>query len=131
MILTTAIVKMKPVNHLKSRRLQKKTISGFRGHVNKQHNIDARATDNRVTASGNKSDNTFSCQDDNFSQIFPAAYQSSLKNISNDPLLPSKQISNISTMAALSDSIRMRLEKEMKFVFVSSSSNLTTTNDRE
>ena len=34
-------------------------------------------------------------------------------------------------MAASSDSIRMRLEKEMKFVFVSSSSNLTTTNDRE
>jgi hypothetical protein len=31
------------------------TISGFRGHVNKQHNIDARATDNKVTASGNKS----------------------------------------------------------------------------
>ena len=107
------------------------TISGFRGHVNKQHNIDARATDNKVTASGNKSDNTFSCQDDNFSKIFPAAYQSSLKNIANDPLLPSKQISNISTMAALSDSIRMRLEKELKFVFVSSSSNLTSTNGRE
>lgn len=34
-------------------------------------------------------------------------------------------------MAASSDSIRMRLEKEMKFVFVSISSNLTTTNDRE
>jgi hypothetical protein len=45
--------------------------------VKKQHNIDARATDNKVT-SGNKSDNTFSCQDDHFSQIFPAAYQSSL-----------------------------------------------------
>jgi hypothetical protein len=44
-----------------------------------------------------KSDNTFSCQDDHFSQIFPAAYQSSLKNIANDPLLPSKQISNISS----------------------------------
>ena len=52
MILTTVIVKMKTVNHLKSRRLQKKlvtrfkykcpecskvlkTISGFRGHVKK------------------------------------------------------------------------------------------------
>jgi hypothetical protein len=70
------------------------TISGFRGHVNKQHNIDARATDNKVTASGNKSVNTFSCQDDNFSKIFPADYQSSLKKIANDPLLPSKQISN-------------------------------------
>jgi hypothetical protein len=33
--------------------------------------------------------------------------------------------------AASSDYIRMRLEKEMKFIFVSSSSNLTTTNDRE
>ena len=98
--------------------------------MKKQHNIDARATDNKVT-SGNKSDNTFSCQDDHFSQIFPAAYQSSLKNIGNDPFLPSKQISNISVMAASSDSIRMRLEKEMKFIFVSSSSNLTTTNDRE
>jgi hypothetical protein len=32
-----------------------KTISGFRGHVKKQHNIDGRATDNKVT-SGNKSD---------------------------------------------------------------------------
>jgi hypothetical protein len=59
--------------------------------------------------------------DDHFSQIFPSAYQSSLKNIANDPFLPSKQISNISVMAASSDSIRMRLEKEMKFVFVSSS----------
>lgn len=38
---------------------------------------------------------------------------------------------NISVMAASSDSIRMRLEKEMKFVFDSSSLNLTTTNDRE
>jgi uncharacterized C2H2 Zn-finger protein len=129
MILTTVIVKMKTVNNLKSRRLQKKTsdqvkykcpecskvlktISGFRGHVKKQHNIDGRATDNKVT-SGNKSDNTFSCQDDHFSQIFPSAYQSSLKNIANDPFLPSKQISNISVMAASSDSIRMRLEKEM------------------
>jgi len=98
--------------------------------VKKQHNIDARATDNKVT-SGNKSDNSFSCQDDHFSQIFPAVYQSSLKNIANDPFLPSKQISNISVMAASSDSIRMRLEKKMKFVFVSSSSNHTTTNDRE
>lgn len=34
-------------------------------------------------------------------------------------------------MAASSDSIRMRLEKEMKFVFVSIFLNLTTTNDRE
>jgi hypothetical protein len=58
----------------------------------KQHNID-----NKVT-SGNKSDNTLSCQDDHFSQIFSAAYQSSPKNIANDPFLPSQKISNINVI---------------------------------
>lgn len=96
---------METVNHLKCRRLQEipakykcpecskvlKTISGFLGHVKNHHNIDARATDNKVTTIVNKSENTFSCQDDHFSQIFPTAYQSSLKNIANDLFLPNEK----------------------------------------
>ncbi|XP_063412543.1 uncharacterized protein LOC134695255 [Mytilus trossulus] len=112
---------------------QLKTIAGFRGHVKKQHNIDAKASENKTfkTSVPKSEKKHFQFSGNDFDTIFPTAFSSTLSNIENDPFLLNDDISVMCKFASSSETIRTILGNRFKTIFVTSSTNLTTSCDRE
>ncbi|XP_063446686.1 uncharacterized protein LOC134726215 [Mytilus trossulus] len=112
---------------------QLKTIAGFRGHVKKQHNIDAKASENKTfkTSVLKSEKKHFQFSGNDFDTIFPTAFSLTLSNIENDPFLLNDDISVMCKFASSSETIRTILGNRFKTIFVTSSTNLTTSCDRE
>jgi hypothetical protein len=70
-----------------------KTISGFRGHTQKQHGQNLRASDHHRIASTpdaepiKTSTSAMSFTDQSFGNVFSASLESTLTNITNDPFI--------------------------------------------
>ena len=69
-----------------------KTISGFRGHTQKQHGQNLRASDHRIASTRDAepvitSTSAMSFTDQSFGNVFSASLESTLTNITNDPFI--------------------------------------------
>ncbi|CAC5368331.1 unnamed protein product [Mytilus coruscus] len=109
-----------------------KTISGFRGHVQKQHGQNLRATDHRTHADS-KLPSTVrdSLNESSFAEIFPTALQSSLSNIANDPFTINDSITDIYKFVTNSALVQDILLKYFQHIFVVPTSNMSSSCDRE
>ncbi|CAC5389785.1 unnamed protein product [Mytilus coruscus] len=109
-----------------------KTISGFRGHVQKQHGQNLRATDHRTHADS-KLPSTVrdSLNESSFAEIFPTALQSSLSNIANDPFTINDSITDICKFVTNSALVQDILLKYFQHIFVVPTSNISSSCDRE
>lgn len=114
-----------------------KTISGFRGHTQKQHGQNLRASDHHRIASTpdaepvKTSTSAMSFTDQSFGNVFSASLESTLTNITNDPF-----ISNPDEMRTLCSVVQGSTDIN-NFLYqtfcniVSTSTDITLGTDRE
>ncbi|CAG2231975.1 unnamed protein product [Mytilus edulis] len=109
-----------------------KTISGFRGHVQKQHGQNLRATDHRTHADSKLPSTVRDALNESlFAEIFPTALQSSLSNIANDPFTINDSITDICKFVTNSALVQDILLKYFQPIFVETTSNISSSCDKE
>jgi hypothetical protein len=74
----------------------KNSLTGFRGHTQKQHSQNLRASDHRIASIPNAepvitSTSAMSFTDQSFGNVFSAYLESTLTNITNDPFISNPQ----------------------------------------
>ncbi|CAG2226477.1 unnamed protein product [Mytilus edulis] len=109
-----------------------KTISGFRGHVQKQHGQNLRASDHRTHADSKLPSTVRDALNESlFAEIFPTALQSSLSNIANDPFTINDSITDICKFVTNSALVQDILLKYFQPIFVETTSNISSSCDKE
>ena len=109
-----------------------KTISGFRGHVRKQHDLNVKATDYKINENATKQNNSSVFDENNFPVAFAPALKRTLVNVKHDPFVDDKdEIMKCVDIVQSSTEIQDKLCTLFMPVFINHDSDISISADRE